>query len=41
LAVDLEVARSQARAENLYGRAGFHRLERARWVRGLDTEEAP
>ena len=32
-AVDLEVARSQARAERLYGRAGFRRLERSRWVR--------
>jgi GNAT superfamily N-acetyltransferase len=32
-AVDLEVERSQQRAENLYRRAGFEPMTRARWVR--------
>jgi GNAT superfamily N-acetyltransferase len=34
-AVDLEVEHSRQRAENLYRRAGFEPLTRARWVRHL------
>jgi GNAT superfamily N-acetyltransferase len=35
-AVDLEVEQSHGRAENLYRRAGFAALARARWVRRLE-----
>lgn len=35
LAVDLEVDVEHARAENLYARAGFHRLPRTRWSLSL------
>lgn len=33
---DLEVARGHERADHLYERAGFHRLERNRWARKVD-----
>jgi len=39
-AVDLEVDRSQARAENLYRRAGFCSLPRGRWVKRLGGSPA-
>jgi uncharacterized protein YaiI (UPF0178 family)/GNAT superfamily N-acetyltransferase len=39
-AVDLEVERDHARAENLYRRAGFSPLARSRWVRRLAPDEA-
>jgi GNAT superfamily N-acetyltransferase len=35
-AIDLEVDRGHARAQNLYLREGFKRLPRSRWVRVLD-----
>lgn len=36
-AVDLEVEKSLARAENLYRREGFSTLPRARWVHKIDS----
>ena len=36
LAMDLEVDAEHQRAEKLYERFGFHRLERRRWARRLD-----
>jgi GNAT superfamily N-acetyltransferase len=38
-AVDLEVDRDLARAENLYRRNGFAVLPRARWVRNLNKNK--
>jgi GNAT superfamily N-acetyltransferase len=36
-AVDLEVDVEHARAEHLYERAGFRRLQRGRWTLGLEA----
>jgi ribosomal protein S18 acetylase RimI-like enzyme len=36
-AVDLEVDASHSRAESLYRRFGFRRLNRSRWVKELIT----
>jgi GNAT superfamily N-acetyltransferase len=38
--LDLEVDVTHARAERLYAREGFRRLERTRWVRRLDHDPA-
>ena len=37
VAIDLEVDASHSRAESLYRRLGFHRLDRSRWVKELLT----
>ncbi len=38
-AIDLEVDQSHAQAENLYRRAGFSPLSRARWVKRLSGKQ--
>ena len=40
VAIDLEVDASHRRAESLYRRLGFRRLERSRWVRKLTNDAA-
>ena len=40
VAVELEVDAGHRRAEALYQRAGFRRLDRSRWVKELSTEKA-
>jgi GNAT superfamily N-acetyltransferase len=40
LAIELEVETSHARAERLYAREGFTRLQRARWSLGLSKRPA-
>jgi GNAT superfamily N-acetyltransferase len=37
-AIDLEVSQGQRRAEHLYGRNGFSRLSRSRWVVAIGHE---
>ena len=37
VAIDLEIDAGHIRAESLYRRFGFHRLDRSRWVRKLTT----
>jgi GNAT superfamily N-acetyltransferase len=37
LAIDLEIDAGHSRAESLYRRFGFRRLDRSRWVRELTT----
>jgi GNAT superfamily N-acetyltransferase len=37
VAIDLEVDAGHSRAESLYRRLGFRRLDRSRWVRELKT----
>jgi GNAT superfamily N-acetyltransferase len=37
VAIDLEIDAGHSRAESLYRRFGFRRLDRSRWVRELTT----